>query len=180
MPEHTTFFSYLIARFPALGHNMHVFGTSLFGQKVGVHGAEPLVASFFVMLMLTTLRRIELHPINYFFLAAAFFAFHLLLAYLVDHISIHAAFLIASAVSTGLVVSYLRLAVGTQFALREAGIAQFIYLILFSYAFFFKGFTGLAIAVGAILTLFVSMQLTGRVRWTERLAGELQVADAAR
>ena len=77
-------------------------------------------------------------------------------------------------------VSYLRLAVGTQFALREAGIAQFIYLILFSYAFFFKGFTGLAIAVGAILTLFVSMQLTGRVRWTERLAGELQVADAAR
>jgi inner membrane protein involved in colicin E2 resistance len=135
---------------------------------------------FFVMLMLTTLRRIELHPINYFFLAAAFFAFHLLLAYLVDHISIHAAFLIASAVSTGLVVSYLRLAVGTQFALREAGIAQFIYLILFSYAFFFKGFTGLAIAVGAILTLFVSMQLTGRVRWTERLAGELQVADAAR
>src|SRR5262249_37144170 len=44
---------------------------------------------FFLMIILTTLRDIELHPMNYFFLAAAFFAFHLLLAYLVDHISIH-------------------------------------------------------------------------------------------
>ena len=29
---------------------------------------------------------------NYFFLSAAFFAFHLLLAYLVDHVDVHAAF----------------------------------------------------------------------------------------
>ena len=55
MPEHTTFFSYLIARFPALGHNMHLFGTSLFGQRVTAHGAEPLVASLFVMLLLVFL-----------------------------------------------------------------------------------------------------------------------------
>jgi inner membrane protein involved in colicin E2 resistance len=122
---------------------------------------------FFVMLLVSTLKRIELHPMNYFFLAAAFFAFHLLLAYLVDHISIHAAFLIASVVSTGLVVSYLRLVTGTRFAYREAGIAQFVYLILFSYAFFFKGFTGLAITIGSIVTLFVAMQVTGRVRWSE-------------
>ena len=64
------------------------------------------------MLMISTLRRVELHPVNYFFLAAAFFAFHLLLAYLVDHISIHAAFLISSVVSTALMVSYLRLVTG--------------------------------------------------------------------
>jgi F-type H+-transporting ATPase subunit a len=55
MPEHTTFFSYLLARFPALGRNMHVFGTSLFGKPVTAHGAEPLVASFFVMLLLVVL-----------------------------------------------------------------------------------------------------------------------------
>jgi hypothetical protein len=41
---------------------------------------------------------------NYFFLAAAFFSFHLLLAYLVDHISIHMAFAVCSAVSVFLVV----------------------------------------------------------------------------
>ena len=34
---------------------------------------------------------------NYLFVAAAFFAFHLLLAYLVDHVYIHAAFAIAAA-----------------------------------------------------------------------------------
>jgi hypothetical protein len=103
---------------------------------------------------------------NYFFLAAAFFAFHLLLAYLVDHISIHVAFLLASMVSIGLVVSYLRLVAGMRFAVREAGIAQFIYLVLFSYAFFFKGFTGLAVTIGSILTLFVAMQATGRLNWS--------------
>jgi inner membrane protein involved in colicin E2 resistance len=125
---------------------------------------------FFVMLLITTLRRIELHPVNYFFLAAAFFAFHLLLAYLVDHIDIHVAFLISSAVSLALVVSYLRLVVGMRFAAVEAGLTQFLYLVLFSYAFFFKGFTGLTVTIGAILTLFVAMQLTGRIRWSERLA----------
>jgi F-type H+-transporting ATPase subunit a len=51
MPEHTSFFSYLIALFPALGHNMSAFGKSLFGEPVTAHGLEPLVASFFVMLV---------------------------------------------------------------------------------------------------------------------------------
>jgi inner membrane protein involved in colicin E2 resistance len=107
---------------------------------------------------------------NYFFLACAFFSFHLLMAYLVDHISIHLAFAICSAVSVVLLVSYLRLVVGMRFAALEAGLAQVIYLILFSYAFFFEGFTGLAITVGAILTLFITMQMTARVRWSEKFA----------
>ena len=125
---------------------------------------------FFLMLIITTMRGIELHPMNYFFLSAAFFSFHLLLAYLVDHVSIHLAFVISSAVSIFLVVSYLRLVVGTRFATREAALAQFIYLVAFSYAFFLKGFTGLAITIGSILTLFVVMQVTGRIRWKEKFA----------
>jgi hypothetical protein len=128
---------------------------------------------FFLMFIITTMRGIELHPMNYFFLAAAFFSFHLLLAYLVDHVSIHWSFAISSVVSVFLVISYLRLVVGTRFAAREAGLAQFIYLVMFSYAFFFKGFTGLAVTVGSILTLFVVMQITGRVRWAERFAGKV-------
>ena len=103
-----------------------------------------------------------------FFLECAFFSFHLLMAYLVDHISIHLAFAICSAVSVILLVSYLRLVVGMRFAALEAGLAQVIYLILFSYAFFFEGFTGLAITIGAILTLFITMQMTARVRWSEK------------
>jgi len=123
---------------------------------------------FFLMLIITTMRGIDLHPMNYFFLAAAFFSFHLLLAYLVDHVSIHVSFAISAAVSVFLVVSYLRLVVGIRFASREAALAQFIYLVMFSYAFFLKGFTGLAITIGSVLTLFVVMQVTGRIRWNEK------------
>jgi len=129
-----------------------------------------LLLFFFLMFIITTLRGIELHPMNYFFLATAFFAFHLLLAYLVDHISIHLAFLICSVVSISLVVSYLRIVVGPRFAWREAGGAQFIYLVLFSYAFFLEGYTGLSVTIGCIVTLFVVMQLTARIRWAERFA----------
>jgi inner membrane protein involved in colicin E2 resistance len=126
---------------------------------------------FFLMFTITTMRGIDLHPVNYFFLATAFFAFHLLLAYLVDHISIHAAMIIASLVSIALVISYLRLVINIRFAALEAGTAQFIYLIVFSYAFFWKGFTGLAITIVSVITLFVVMQATGRIRWSEKFAG---------
>ena len=136
--------------------------------RISFFAPVSLLFFFFILFMITELKRIDLHPMNYFFLAAAFFAFHLLLAYLVDHISIHLAFVICSAVSIFLVVSYLRLVAGLRFALVEAAISQFVYLVLFSYAFFFDGFTGLAVTIGAIITLFVVMQLTGRVRWTER------------
>jgi inner membrane protein involved in colicin E2 resistance len=74
---------------------------------------------FFVMLLVTTIRKIDLHPMNYFFLAASFFAFHLLMAYLVDHISIHWALVICSVVSVFLAISYLRLVAGLRLAARS-------------------------------------------------------------
>jgi hypothetical protein len=129
-----------------------------------------LLFFFFVIFVLTTVQAIELHPMNYFFMACAFFSFHLLMAYLVDHLSIHLAFLVCSAVSVFLLVSYLRLVVGMKFAAVQAGLAQFVYLVLFSYAFFFDGYTGLSITIGAILTLFVIMQMTGRVQWAQKFA----------
>lgn len=138
--------------------------------RISLFAPVSLFFFFFLMLIITTMRGIDLHPMNYFFLAAAFFSFHLLLAYLVDHISIHSSFAVAAAVSVFLVVSYLRLVVGIRFASREAALAQFIYLVMFSYAFFLKGFTGLAITIGSVLTLFVVMQVTGRIRWAEKFA----------
>ncbi len=135
--------------------------------EISLFAPVSLFFFFFLMFIITTVRGIELHPMNYFFLAAAFFSFHVLLAYLADHVSIHAAFVTASAVSVFLVVTYLRLAVGVTFAFREAALAQVLFLVLFSYAFFFEGFTGLAITIGSILTLFVTMQMTGRIRWAE-------------
>jgi hypothetical protein len=140
--------------------------------RISYFAPVSLLFFFFVVFMLTVLRGIEFHPMNYFFLACAFFAFHLLLAYLVDHISIHWAFLICSTVSLFLVWSYLRLVIGMRFAMEAAG-AQFAYLILFSYAFFFEGFTGLTITIGAILTLFIAMQATAKIRWAEKFARKM-------
>lgn len=122
---------------------------------------------FLVIYVLATLRKIDIHPINYFFIAGAFFAFHLLFAYTVNHLSVEAAFALCSCVSVFLIVSYLRLVVSPQFAIREAALAQLVYLIGFSLAHFWEGFTGLTVSVLAILTLFALMQLTGRVRWSE-------------
>lgn len=56
MPEHTSFLSYLIAMFPALGENMHNFGETFLGhKKVDAHGAEPIAASILVVLIIAFL-----------------------------------------------------------------------------------------------------------------------------
>ncbi|NUO62142.1 MAG: hypothetical protein HOQ12_06715 [Gemmatimonadaceae bacterium] len=143
--------------------------------RISFFAPVSLLFFFLLMFVLTTLRRIELHPMNYFFLAAAFFSFHLLLAYLVDHVGINTAFIAASLVSVLLVVTYLRLVVGLDFALRYAAPAQITYLVLFSYAFFFEGYAGLTVTIGSIISLFVVMQMTGRVNW-----GELFAASSAK
>lgn len=136
-------------------------------SKVTFSAPISLFLFFFLLFIFSTLRKIEIHPMNYFFLAAAFFSFHLLLSYLVDHISIHSAFFISSAVSILLVVTYMRLVVRTRFALLEIGVTQLVYQVFFSYTFFFEGFTGLVITILCILTLFVVMQMTGKVNWGE-------------
>lgn len=120
---------------------------------------------FFFLFVVTTIKKVKIHPMNYFFIGAAFFSFHLLLTYLVDHISIHLAFGISSAVSVFLVISYMRLVVGLKFAFVEIALSQMVYLVFFSYTFFFKGFTGLVITILCICTLFIVMQFTGRVDW---------------
>jgi len=129
----------------------------------------PVSLAFFFTVLFTVvvLKKLPLHPMHYLFISAGFFAFHILMAYLVDLISIHAAFWICAAVSTALVVSYMRLVAGVKFAVIYVGAAQLVYLVGFSYAFFWVGATGLTLTIGAIATLFVLMQATGRVDWSE-------------
>jgi hypothetical protein len=128
----------------------------------------PVSLFFFIVVLLAIgiVRKVEIHPMHFFFLAASFFSFHLLFAYLADQAPIQIAFAIAAVVSLILTISYLRIVFGARFAFLAAGTAQLVYLVLFSYAFFFKGLTGLAITIGAIATLFVLMQVTARVDWS--------------
>ncbi len=142
-----------------------------FVGKVSFFAPVSLFLFLFLMFIVTAIRGVRIHPMNYFFVCAAFFAFHLLLAYLVDHMDLHLAFAISSAVSVLLVVSYMRLVTGMRFALVEVGLSQLFYLVLFSYSFFLEGYTGLAVTIACVLTLFVLMQATGRLDW-EKLAAQ--------
>src|SRR3984893_7956805 len=96
-------------------------------QRITFWAPLSLLFYFFVLFIITTIRRINLHPMNYFFLAASFFSFHLLFAYSVDRVPIALAFLTCSLVSMFLTVSYLRIVAGLRFAAIEAGLAQFFY-----------------------------------------------------
>jgi hypothetical protein len=139
-------------------------------SKLSFSAPISLLFFFLMLFVLGTMRGIDIHPINYLFLGASFFAFHLLFGYTVDQTNVFIAFAIASVVSILLVVSYLRLVVSPRFACVEASIAQLIYLIGFSMAHFWDGYTGLTVTILSVATLFILMQLTGRVRWSEALS----------
>jgi hypothetical protein len=121
-----------------------------------------LLFYFFVVGLLAEGRGHGLHPLSWFLIGCAFFADHLLFAYLADQVPLWLALALSSAVSILLAVTYAQWLVGWRFALREMGLAQLVYLVGFSLTFLLKGFTGLSITVGAILTLFMMMQVTGR------------------
>jgi len=121
-----------------------------------------LLFYFFVVGLLAEGRGHRLHPFSWFLIGCAFFADHLLFAYLADHVPLWVALTLSSGVSILLAVTYAQWLVGWRFALREMGLAQLVYLVGFSLTFLLKGFTGLSITVGAVLTLFLMMQVTGR------------------
>ena len=126
----------------------------------------PVSLLFFVtvVLLIGGLRGVPLHPMHVFFVSAGFFAFHLLFAYLVDHLPLFPSFAIAAIASMVLVSGYLR-AVGGAILFKVALPAQFAYMVLFSASFFFDGLTGITIAIGAVITLAILMILTAKVDW---------------
>jgi hypothetical protein len=129
----------------------------------------PVCLGFFFLLVgaITVVCRIPIHPMHYLFIAGGFFAFHLLLVYLVDQLDIHLAFAIATATTVALVTGYLRGALGRGFPLSAAIGGQAFFLVLFSYSFFLEGMTGLTVAVGSVATLAVLMRLTLRTDWSQ-------------
>lgn len=131
-----------------------------------------LLFYFLVLVIVGMLHDRNLHPMHYLLISGAFFAFHLLLAYTVDHVTTHLAFTIAAIVSVLLVVSYLIRVIGARFTLLVAAPAQLAFLVLFSYAFYFPGYTGLTITIGSIVTLAVLMHVTAGVDWAQKFGDE--------
>jgi len=135
--------------------------------RISFFAPVSLVFFFAVLLILGAVRGVNLHPMNYFFLAAGCFAFQLLFAYLVDVMPVHASFALAAIVSLLLVGGYLHIVGGRSLSLVALP-AQFAYMVLFSYSFFFDGISGLTIAVGAIVTLAILMIASARVDWSTK------------
>ena len=117
-----------------------------------------------VLLLVSGLKGVPLHPMHVFFISAGFFAFHLLFAYLVDLLPLIPSFGISAACSMLLVCGYLK-AVGGKMLLKIAFPAQAIYLVLFSASFFIDGLTGITLAVLGVITLALLMFLTARIEW---------------
>ena len=135
--------------------------------RISFFAPVSLLFFFAVLLIFGAVRGVNLHPMNYFFLAAGCFAFQLLFAYLVDLVALLPAFAISAAVSLVLVNGYLH-AVGGRRITSISLPAQFAYMVLFSYSFFFDGLSGLTITLGAIATLALLMLTTAKVDWGEK------------
>jgi hypothetical protein len=129
----------------------------------------PVCLLFFFVLIgtINIMYGVNIHPMHYLFVAAGFFAFHLLLAYMVGLIPIHVAFVVAAITSVLMVTSYLAAALGRAFPWKVAAAGQLLFLVLFSYSFFFKGITGLTVAIGSVVTLGVLMRVTAHVDWSD-------------
>ncbi len=73
----------------------------------------------------------------------------------------------------GLVIAYLRQALGQDFPWKIAGAGQIFYLVLFSYSFFLEGMTGLTVTIGSVITLAILMYMTARLDWNQVFSAQV-------
>ena len=150
----------------AIGMDMpKVMDAGPVATRIAFYAPVSLLFYFTVLLILALTNKVVLHPMHWFFLAAGCFAFQLLFAYSVDLVPALVSFIVAACVSLLLVTLYLAKVAGARFA-RAAAVAQFAYMVLFSYSFFFDGITGLTITVGAVITLAILMIKTAGTDWS--------------
>ncbi|MCL2295119.1 MAG: inner membrane CreD family protein [Spirochaetes bacterium] len=136
--------------------------------RVSFFAPVSLLFFFVVLLMFSVVLNINLHPMHFFFLAATFFSFHLMFSYFSDQMNIYLSFAISAVVSLILTITYMRFISPKKVAFVYAPIIQFIYLIVFSFSFFFAGTTGVIVTICAVVTLFILMQATGKINWDDK------------
>lgn len=156
-------------------------------SRISFFAPVSLLFFFVVLTVFGILSGSKLHPMQYFFVAATFLSFHLTFSYAADHISMYFSFGIASLVSCFLTFSYLVRVKDRKFALI-ATLLQLLYLVVFSWSFFYQtesglGITGLIVTIVSVLTLFALMQFTAQLDWkkvdlsTEGVGSSLEVED---
>jgi len=138
-------------------------------SRVAFFAPISLLFFFVVLTIFGILAKNRLHPIHYAFLAATFLSFHLMFSYSADHISMYLAFAIASLIACLLTFNYVARVKDQNYALVATSL-QLLYLVAFSWSFFYQtdtglGITGLIVTIVSVVTLFVLMQLTAKLDW---------------
>ena len=138
-------------------------------SRISFFAPISLLFFFVVVTIFGILAKNRLHPIHYAFLAATFLSFHLTFSYAADHVSMHVAFATASLVSCFLTFTYLARVKDQKYALVSTSL-QLLYLVVFSWSFFYQtdsglGITGLIVTIVSVVTLFALMQLTAKLDW---------------
>jgi inner membrane protein CreD len=152
----------------AIGMSMpDVLNPGPVAERISFYAPVSLLFFATVLLVVAMARNTPFHPMNFFFISAGFFSFHLLFAYFVDVLPLHASFLIAAGVSLLLVSGYIHGFAGRALSLWAIG-AQIAYMVLFSYSFFIEGYSGLTIAIGSVLTLAFLMVKTAKIDWSQK------------
>ncbi|MFQ5808443.1 MAG: inner membrane CreD family protein [Armatimonadota bacterium] len=93
-------------------------------SRISLFAPVGLLFFLAVMVIIGVVRDRNLHPMHYFFISAAFFAFHLLFSYLVDHVTTNVAFLVAAVTSVLLVSTYVLRVAGAGFTFGIAAPPQ--------------------------------------------------------
>jgi hypothetical protein len=161
-------FASLISGFQAGVEMPQELNPGLITSRITYFAPVGLLFFLAVVVIMGLVRGQNMHPMHYFFVCGSFFSFHLLMAYLADHLPLALTFVICAVVAVAITVSYLVRATRRDFALTIAAPAQLLFLVLFSYAFFFEGYTGLSITIASIITLVILMQVTAKVDWENR------------
>jgi inner membrane protein involved in colicin E2 resistance len=138
-------------------------------SRISFFAPISLLFFFVVLTIFGILGKSELHPMHYFLLAATFLSFHLIFSYSADHLSMYMAFGIASLISCLLTYSYVVRLREQRYAVITT-LLQLLYLVVFSWSFFYRtetglGITGLIVTIVSVLTLFALMQLTAKLDW---------------
>ncbi len=138
---------------------------------------SPIALFFFLIIILTLVLifKINFHPMHFLLLSATFFSFSLMFSYFSDQMNIYLAFSISAIVSLILTVTYLRFFTPKIVYLVFAPLAQFIYLIVFSFSFFSDGLPGFIVTICSVITLFLIMQITGKLDWNEIFKGNKKI-----
>ena len=137
----------------------------------GVLFFVPLALLFFLglILLLTSIRGMPLHPMHYLFITGGFFVFHILMSYLVVLVPLAWAFVISLAASCLMAVGYAALIRKGWVVVFSTGLGILLFQLGFSLAQFFPNIRGLILVLIIIAGLGLAMGFTARVDWKGKL-----------